>query len=75
MLYKKYHRNFVSQFKEGVSFKSDNHVHIQTVISGPFIDFTLIGSKPYVTIETVRVTLFPLVYWSGRLVEDSCHVI
>ena len=75
MLYKKYHRNFVRQFKVGFRFKLSNHVHIQTVISGPSIDFTLIGSKPYVAIETVKVTLFPLVYWSGRLVEDSCHVI
>jgi len=73
MLYKKYHRNFVKQFKKGVKFKlskESNYIHI--TITDPFID--LIFGEPYVTVRIGEATLFELVYISGRL-TGSYYVI
>lgn len=70
MLYKKYHRDFVRQFKVGVKVKYRYDVHIQTetAITNPFVGLTLSGRHD-ISIETARHTIAPLVYWSGRLVR------
>ena len=70
MLYKKYHRNFVRQFKRGVKFKLNSDVYIQTetAVTNPFIGLTLSGRHD-ISIETAKHTIAPLVYWSGRLMR------
>lgn len=72
MLYKKYHRDFVRQFKVGVKvkYRYDDHIptETETAITNPFVGLTLSGRYDII-IETARHTIAPLVYWSGRLVR------
>lgn len=80
MLYKKYHRNFVRKFKKGTRFKwNKDSDYIQTTITEPFIELTLIGGgKPHITIninvKTAENDILNLVYTSGRLAK-YCYVI
>ena len=66
MLYKKYHRNFVKQFRIGT--KVNLGIQTETAITDPFVGLTLSGRHD-VSIETDKHTIAPLVYWSGRLVK------
>ena len=85
MLYKKYHRNFVKQFKIGARFKfmfnNGTKAIIEVIKEQPIIEFTLIGGNPYITTEYITVGttedlfMLPLVYWSGRLVERYRNVV
>lgn len=73
MLYKKYHRNFVKQFKKGTEFKlkrDSNYIRTRTVITEPFVEL-----KPYIIVEVTEGTVVILVNYSGRfnsniIVED-----
>lgn len=78
MLYKKYHRNFIKQFKIGAKFKfmlsNGTEPIIEVIKEQPTIELTLMGRKPYITTEyiehgTAEKFGLPLIYWNGRLVE------
>lgn len=78
MLYKKYHRNFVRQFRRGARFKfmlsNGTEPIIEVIKEQPIIEFTLMGRKPYIAAEYIEYRTaenfsLPLIYWSGRLVE------
>ena len=73
MLYKKYHRNHIKQFRIGVKFRfrSSTGVSIKTITTGPIIDLTFFGAKPYVTIGIFKHTRVPLIFWNGQLVYYS----
>ena len=49
MLYKKYHRNYISQFKKGVKLRKDGDV--QTVTTRPFPRLNLVTGKHYITVD------------------------
>lgn len=70
MLYKKYHRNFVRQFRKGVKVKLSSF-GIRTITTEPFIELTLVGRKPYITFEIAKDIRSTLVYCNGRLVIRS----
>ena len=71
MLYKKYHRNFVSQFKKGTRVdlgdKSIASNHILTVTVEPIIELNLMTRRFYVTFGFDENEVLPLVFSSGRL--------
>lgn len=86
MLYKKYHRDFVKQFKRGSRFKftfsNSTEAIIEVIKEQPIIEFTLMGEKPYISTEYTRITVgtdknfgLPLVYWNGQLVERYRNVV
>lgn len=50
MLYKKYHRNFISQFKKGAKLRKDSD--IQIVTTRPFPRLNLVTGRPYITVDT-----------------------
>jgi len=50
MLYKKYHRNYVSQFKKGAKLRKDSD--IQTVTTRPFPRLNLVTGRSYITVDT-----------------------
>ena len=70
MLYKKYHRNFVKQFRKGVKLEwhSDVYTYQATAITNPSVGLTLSGRHD-ISIETAEKSIVSLVYWSGRLVR------
>lgn len=49
MLYKKYHRNYISQFKRSVKLRRDDDIYI--VITRPFPRLNLRTQKPYITVD------------------------
>ena len=77
MLYKKYHRNFVRQFRKGVKFKlKQNSKYIRTGTTDPFIDFTFTTRKPYVVVGIDEEnTVVILVHHLGRLMKKNCYVV
>ena len=83
MLYKKYHRNFVSQFKKGAKVVLDCLEFV--VDSSPFITTGYRHSNLPVTVIAVSISRLPvgdmckcgcmdLVYFNGKL-RPLCHVI
>lgn len=75
MLYKKYHRNYVSQFKEEVELKLERY----TVIMEPYIElnFTTRIPRPYVVVyleDNSGKTLWTLVYSDGSI-NEYLHAI
>ena len=67
MLYKKYHRNYVKQFKKGVKF---NIISVESVMKEPRYD--IINKIIYITGS--KYGCWNLVFPDGRL--DKCrHVI
>ena len=58
MLYKKYHRNFIKQFKIGARFKfmlsNGTEPIVEVIKEQPIIEFTLMGRKPYITTEYIE---------------------
>ena len=50
MLYKKYHRSYVSQFKRGVKLRRNDDIHIVT--TRPFLRLNLVTRRPYITVDT-----------------------
>ena len=84
MLYKKYHRDFVKQFKIGAKFKfmlsNGTEPIIEVIKEQPIIELTLMGRKPYITTEyiehgTAEKFGLALIYWNGRLVERYRNVV
>ena len=83
MLYKKYHRNFVKQFKKGAEFKlkrDSNYIRTRAVITEPFIELNFTIRKPYIIVEVTEDTVVCLVHYSGRfnsniIVEDAIQEI
>ena len=84
MLYKKYHRDFVKQFRKGARFKimlcNGTECIVEVIKEQPIIEFTLMGRKPYITTEyiecgTAKNFGFALIYWDGRLVERYSYVV
>ena len=70
MLYKKFHRNYVSQFKKGFKFNLKNGNFTRTVTIEPIIELNLITRRLYVIIEINENNenkVLPLVFSSGRL--------
>ena len=70
MLYKKYHRNFVRQFKEGTKFRRN--------IRKPLVD--VVKKEPYVSIYyEVRIAGskddWILVTLSGQLADSCLNII
>lgn len=53
MLYKKYHRNFVKQFKKGVKFRCNDYNGFKEVIIEPFI----VSYKLYRNVSRVDVMI------------------
>lgn len=51
MLYKRYHRNFVRQFKKGTRLKL-NYIKTTTV-SPPFVRLTLLTRKPFIVVNYI----------------------
>ena len=49
MLYKKYHRSYISQFKKGVKLRREGDIHF--VITRPFPRLNLRTEKPYITVD------------------------
>lgn len=54
MLYKKYHRNYVSQFKRGVKLRrnSERNSDFKAVTTRPFPRLNLATGRPYITVDT-----------------------
>lgn len=71
MLYKKYHRSYVRQFKKGVRVdlgnKSIASNHILTVTVEPIVELNLMTWKFYITFGFDENEVLPLVFSSGRL--------
>jgi len=68
MLYKKFHRSYVSRFKIGVRVAlGDNSNHILTVTVEPTIELNLMTRRFYVTFRFDENEVLPLVFSSGRL--------
>jgi len=83
MLYKKYHKNFVRQFKEGVKIVLDCSEFI--VDSSPFVDCSYYNYNLPTAVIMVGLCRLPigdkcmcccmnLVYSNGKL-RPLCHVI
>lgn len=76
MLYKKYHRDFVRQFRKGVKFKlKKDSKYIRTAITEPFVELNFTTRRPYIIVEVTEDTVVSLVHYSGRfnsniIVED-----
>lgn len=67
MLYKKYHRNYIRQFKEGTRFKYNYKCYTYTVIKEPYY------STYYQHIEFQSTSIIPvwtLIYPSGFINYD-----
>lgn len=76
MLYKKYHRNFVRQFRKGVKFKlKEDSKYIRTAITEPTIELTFATKRPFITVGIAENTVVSLVHYNGRLMEKSCYAI
>lgn len=70
MLYKKYHRSYVKQFRRGkkvIRFGCD--VSHKATITGLVIS-RRDTFNTYIAIETADKCIVPLVYWSGQLVRE-----
>lgn len=72
MLYKKYHRNFVSRFKKGtrLELKKDGDYIQTTTISPPFVRRTFATRKPFIVVNYIAdktVDRRILVFSSGRV--------
>ena len=72
MLYKKYHRNFVSRFKKGtkIELKKDSDYIQTTTISPPFVSLTLVTRKPFIVVNYIAnktVDRRILVFSDGRV--------
>ena len=72
MLYKKFHRNYVSQFKKGIRFKLEKDSdYIRTAITEPYVRLTLATRKPIVVVnyktdtETNKIDRYILVFSDG----------
>lgn len=76
MLYKKYHRKFVREFRRGVKIKlKKDSKHIRIAITEPFIELNFTTRRPYIIVEVTEDTVVCLVHHSGRfnsniIVED-----
>lgn len=55
MLYKRYHRNFVRQFKKGtrIKLKKDSDYIQTTTITPPFPRLTLVTRKPFIVVNYI----------------------
>lgn len=74
MLYKKFHRNYVSQFKKEIRFKLEKDSdYIRTAITEPYVRLTLTTRKPFVVVncktdtETNEIDRCILVFSDGRV--------
>mgnify|MGYP005613076353 CR=1 len=75
MLYKKYHRNFVKQFKKGIriKLKKDSDYIQTTTITPPYVRPTLVTRKPFIVVnyiadtETNAIDRRILVFSDGRV--------
>lgn len=69
MLYKKFHRSYVSRFKIGVRVDLGNNSNllIRTVTAEPTIELNLMTRRFYVTFRFDENEVLPLVFSSGRL--------
>lgn len=79
MLYKKYHRNFVKQFKVGVGveWRSINGNRILEVTTKPIIALNSATKRfyVYVILGTAENESLPLVFSSGRLTYYDVKVL
>lgn len=68
MLYKKYHRNFIRQFKKGTEFKAIGDVCLRKVVRG------FLASGGFICIEDNRGCVCDLVFPGGKI-NKYLHVI
>lgn len=76
MLYKKYHRDFVKQFKKGAKFRhtfsNGTEAIVEVIKELPIIELTFYGHLPYIATKYVngsKKVILPLVFWNGQLVK------
>ena len=69
MLYKKYHRNYVSQFKKGAKFRIFNSGYLAEVTKEPCIYQTDGGSK------AIRVNYGWRLIFSGGIINKDIYVV
>ena len=78
MLYKKYHRNFVKQFKKGVRFRFSFYKQKEMVCKvnvEPYYDETFCRRNIRITgINTNGVYNLILVFTEGRLADMKCNI-
>lgn len=67
MLYKKYHRNFISRFKKGVKFRCEDFSRIFEVIIEPYATYS---STSIVNFSVDNYFPSRLIYSSGKLCID-----
>lgn len=72
MLYKKYHRSYVSQFKKGVKFRYNDTMC--EVTRGPYITQNDILSPQVICIEDKLYT-WTLLFPGGRTYKDLLYVV
>lgn len=69
MLYKKYHRNFVRQFKKGTVFKWNRSLSVETVMKEPYY-----FNDKFIFIKDSKYQQWDLIYYNGRI-NKNLYVI